>query len=73
MSDETVLNVAVDAVRDVWNDEKVRKTLAAVVLLGLAAYAVAGWLGLLVLLLCLLLASWSGWFRRRWFRWYLLS
>lgn len=63
----------VEAARDVLADPKVRKAAAAVVLLGLAAYAVAGWLGVVVLAVCLALAAWSSRVRRRVRRWYLLG
>jgi len=61
------------AVRTLRTDEKARKAVAAVVLLGLLAYAVAGVHGLAVLALGLALAWWADPLRQRFFRWYLLE
>lgn len=58
---------------DLLRERKVQKLLGAVVLLGFAAYAVAGWSGLLVLAVALVLAAWLRPTRRRLLRWYLLG
>lgn len=70
---EKTVGRVLDVAQTVRDDPKIRKAVAAVALLGLAAYAVAGWVGLLVLGVALVIGAWFRPLRKRAIRWYLLG
>lgn len=73
MTAEARLRSAASTLADLAADPKLRKVAAAVVVLGLVAYAAAGWVGLVVLAVCLAFAAWFRPIRQRLVRWYLLG
>lgn len=70
---EKTVGRALDVAQTLRRDPKIRKAVAAVALLGLAAYAVAGWIGLVVLGVALAIGAWFRPLRQRAVRWYLLG
>lgn len=70
---EAALSRLKGGVRTLRTDPKLRKAVAAVALLGLVAYAVAGWKGLAVLAVALVLGAAYRPLRQRVLRWYLLA